>query len=238
MRRGKKFVKSTNPSKVFRIFLAVDWNKFYGAIFTMALKQKSCAACGSSFFTAKGLRNCPMCRSVANYRAKQRRLRREFDAPGEHTEQEWQHKLSEYKHCCYWCDRYLYAPNGCFVGTKDHLTPLSRRGTNYIANIVPCCKVCNSRKGRRTRREYEQKISATSTVPASSFAEILQDQLTFEPWPEPSRPVARMIAKLAVSKQMEESILPFSGFDVFAKKSAMQERRQLLRNQALSWRKA
>lgn len=197
----------------------------------MPLTQKHCSICARSFFSARGERLCNQCRELSPLRARRRRECRELEAPGGHTEEEWQEKLREYKYCCYWCDRYLYDPRGKFIGTKDHLTPLSRHGTDFILNIVPACKPCNSRKGKRTRREYEKLLSATSTIPASSLVAALGDQLTFEPWPEPSRPVARMIAKLAASKQMEESILPFRGLDVFAKKRAEHERRQLLRTQ-------
>jgi hypothetical protein len=30
--------------------------------------------------------------------------------------------------------------------TVDHVVPLSRGGTNYEGNLVPCCKICNSSK--------------------------------------------------------------------------------------------
>ena len=38
--------------------------------------------------------------------------------------------------------------------TMDHRIPLSRGGRHEIANIIPACKPCNSRKNTRTEDEY------------------------------------------------------------------------------------
>lgn len=40
----------------------------------------------------------------------------------------------------------------------DHLTPISRGGSNQIANLVPCCASCNSRKGTKTEEEYLEHL--------------------------------------------------------------------------------
>ena len=40
--------------------------------------------------------------------------------------------------------------------TIDHKTPLSRGGTNEIANLVPACRSCNSRKHVKTEREWSR----------------------------------------------------------------------------------
>jgi hypothetical protein len=38
--------------------------------------------------------------------------------------------------------------------TIDHVLPISRGGTNYIGNLVPCCKPCNSSKCDLTLTEW------------------------------------------------------------------------------------
>ena len=70
-------------------------------------------------------------------------------AEGSYTQDEWQAKLQEYNNCCSYC--------GIELGdspTIDHDIPLSRGGTNYIDNLVPACKSCNSTKHTRTGEEY------------------------------------------------------------------------------------
>jgi 5-methylcytosine-specific restriction endonuclease McrA len=32
----------------------------------------------------------------------------------------------------------------------DHVIPLARGGDNHIDNLVPCCYLCNAKKGART----------------------------------------------------------------------------------------
>ena len=62
----------------------------------------------------------------------------------------------------------LYSASGTFVcpyclktlpievSTRDHLIPRSRGGKSYPANIILCCKDCNSQKGALTPDEYAQ----------------------------------------------------------------------------------
>lgn len=38
----------------------------------------------------------------------------------------------------------------------DHVVPLSKGGSNYIGNILPVCKRCNSSKGSKTLYEWRQ----------------------------------------------------------------------------------
>ena len=47
--------------------------------------------------------------------------------------------------CCYYCGIYQEKLH------IDHLVPVSRNGTNYIFNIVLCCRTYNSIKGKGTK---------------------------------------------------------------------------------------
>jgi 5-methylcytosine-specific restriction endonuclease McrA len=52
---------------------------------------------------------------------------------------------------CHYCGKPMHvgipnAPNGC---TLDHITPLSRGGTNDIENLVLCCSRCNYKKDKK-----------------------------------------------------------------------------------------
>lgn len=38
--------------------------------------------------------------------------------------------------------------------TIDHVVPLSRGGSNDIANLVPACEGCNRKKGAQTPLEW------------------------------------------------------------------------------------
>lgn len=79
---------------------------------------------------------------VKTYAQKVRAVR--IAAEGSFTPQEWNDLLDLYGHKCL----------ACGVSNKklsaDHVIPLSRRGTNYISNIQPLCRSCNSRKNAKT----------------------------------------------------------------------------------------
>lgn len=78
--------------------------------------------------------------------ARRRALR--ANAPGSHTLAEWREKVALFGGCCAYCGR------ADVVLARDHVVPLSRGGTDNIANVVPACGSCNSRKGTRTAAEY------------------------------------------------------------------------------------
>ena len=70
---------------------------------------------------------------------KARRYAREKGAEGSHTLNDW-NKLKE--SCGYLC---LHCGEKKKL-TKDHIMPLSKGGSDYITNIQPLCKNCNSKK--------------------------------------------------------------------------------------------
>lgn len=70
---------------------------------------------------------------------KARRYARERNAEGSHTFEEWQNLCKKFNQKCAKCGEKRKL-------TKDHIKPLSAGGTDYIDNIQPLCRNCNSRK--------------------------------------------------------------------------------------------
>lgn len=70
---------------------------------------------------------------------KARRYAKERNAAGCHTLNEWNRLKESYGNVCAFC-----GSNNKL--TKDHIIPLSKNGTDYIENIQPLCKSCNSKK--------------------------------------------------------------------------------------------
>lgn len=66
---------------------------------------------------------------------------------GTHTNDEWLAVKERQAHRCRYCgeNRPL---------TKDHLTPISRGGSDAIDNIAGACRQCNTQKNDRTLGEY------------------------------------------------------------------------------------
>ncbi len=58
---------------------------------------------------------------------------------GTHTVEEWDQILNKFGGRCAYCKKKKKL-------TKDHVIPLSKGGTNYISNLQPLCRPCNSRK--------------------------------------------------------------------------------------------
>ncbi len=140
------------------------------------MQQKKCE-CGREFWTAKAsVIICKPCRSLS-YRinGKERRKKRLESAPGFHNTAEWQKRIEDQNRLCFWCHRPLDDDQKQFRGTRDHLTPLIRGGSDRIENIVAACWPCNREKGKRTAREYVmflakqgRPFSDISTLPAST----------------------------------------------------------------------
>jgi 5-methylcytosine-specific restriction endonuclease McrA len=84
------------------------------------------------------------CQIQANRRA------RVCGAEGVHILAEWKQLLSDLDYIC----ALQISPN-CPIdltdktATRDHIISLEKGGSNYIENIQPACKSCNSQKGVR-----------------------------------------------------------------------------------------
>lgn len=75
---------------------------------------------------------------------RKRRIKK-LNALGTHTLQEWEKLKLFYKNMCLCCKR--FEPE--ITLSEDHIMPLSLGGTDYIDNIQPLCRTCNSRKNNK-----------------------------------------------------------------------------------------
>lgn len=78
--------------------------------------------------------------AVAKANGDIRRIR-ELHADGSHTEDDWQRLLGACGSRCLRCSSEHVS--------KDHIVPLARGGTDFIFNLQPLCRSCNSWKGIR-----------------------------------------------------------------------------------------
>ena len=88
---------------------------------------------------------------VAQYNA--RRYARRAGNGGSHTLTEWRDKCEAFGNMCAYCGESKPL-------SRDHDIPLSRGGTDDIANIIPACRLCNSKKRHRTSVEYFKLLRA------------------------------------------------------------------------------
>lgn len=163
----------------------------------MAVHYKLCA-CGKSFTTTrKNVRwHSNKCRlKFGRGRATRKRRVLAYAAGGYHTYEEWQAKLVEHKRLCYWCQQELVEESA----SRDHLTPLSRGGSDSIENIVPSCFPCNTAKGAKTEAEYREYlllIRPRFTNSETALNAVRQDALH------------DAITKLADAKRMDQPLPP------------------------------
>lgn len=60
------------------------------------------------------------------------------------------------KGVCHYCN----CPSPPGELTMDHIVPISRGGRSTKGNIVPCCKICNSKKKQLLPMEWEEYVNA------------------------------------------------------------------------------
>jgi hypothetical protein len=96
------------------------------------------------------------------YESNRRRKSLEVSAEGSHTYMEFIKLFVRYDRRCLCCGKQVKRPHEL---TADHITPLSKGGSDYINNIQPLCKQCNCIKGIKTtnfRKEWGERRWGTS----------------------------------------------------------------------------
>lgn len=76
-----------------------------------------------------------LARKIGKYKYKHRRI-----VAGKFSLRDWKGLCSTFDNKCLWCGRKDVEI------TIDHVIPLVKGGSNYIENIQPLCRVCNSKK--------------------------------------------------------------------------------------------
>jgi hypothetical protein len=87
---------------------------------------------------------------------KMARRARELNAIGTYSADEIEGLARRQENKCYYCgDLFFNGSLNCYKH-REHKTPLSRGGSNYISNIVLSCPKCNLEKGTMTHEEFLQ----------------------------------------------------------------------------------
>ena len=86
--------------------------------------------------------------------ANRKRRALKLDAEGNFTDEEFQLLCEAFENKCIYCHKEEELPLAA-----EHMTPLSRGGSNDISNIVPSCASCNAKKGTKTYDEYIKQLA-------------------------------------------------------------------------------
>ncbi len=81
---------------------------------------------------------------TSEYRVAAQNKRRvlKLNAEGNHTFKEWEDLKKKHKYKCVNCKQEKKL-------TMDHIKPLTKGGSDYISNIQPLCRNCNSKKSNK-----------------------------------------------------------------------------------------
>ncbi|MCR4307104.1 MAG: HNH endonuclease [Candidatus Berkelbacteria bacterium] len=107
-------------------------------------------------------RRCYLIRNVVKRRLYSRvREGQERGAEGKFTIEEWELKKKEFGYRCVLCgvtEETLLNTTGYGLSI-DHIIPVSRGGTNWVSNLQPLCRGCNSKKGNRLIQLWPQNVT-------------------------------------------------------------------------------
>lgn len=72
----------------------------------------------------------------------------------QYIKHQWLHGR-EWLECHYCGERLTFAEI-----TLDHIKPRSKRGGNFISNLLPACRCCNLKRGAKSYAEFVRSIAA------------------------------------------------------------------------------
>lgn len=67
------------------------------------------------------------------------------------------------KFCCQYCNKFFKAEELTF----DHVIPKSKGGLTKWENVVTACRICNTRKGSKSLKNYEFKLLKNPSIPSN-----------------------------------------------------------------------
>ena len=73
-----------------------------------------------------------------------------FKMIGHHTQEQWLERIKFFG----WKCRYCGTPLTIETATKDHVIPRSRGGSDWPSNLVPACRLCNSKKSNKPLQQF------------------------------------------------------------------------------------
>ena len=89
-------------------------------------------------------------RSYRNYMDMIRRMKLR-NIEGAFSREQWEDLKNKFNYTCLMCGK--KEPE--ITLSIDHIVPITKGGDNYITNIQPLCRSCNSKKGNRTSEKVE-----------------------------------------------------------------------------------
>lgn len=86
---------------------------------------------------------------------------RKRNASGSCNSEQWRQKCEYHGWCCIYCR----TPLTRTTVTIEHRKPLSKGGSNWPANLGPCCRPCNQSKNNKSEQEFRTHLTKLDHFP-------------------------------------------------------------------------